>query len=222
MHSLRCAALILTVLAQAQLAGAQDPPPEPLTPKPMTAFVVDVRGTMAGLNQDATIANGLAVPVLELPSRGLGFLVGAHVYPIRKKSFALGVGAEMLRVRGSNTVEADSDDEAALDGPTIKARWNHFSPQVSLNFGARDGWSYLTAGIGRSKLTVDLEESPQEDGDAVRTLNYGGGARWFLNKHVAFTFDVRFYSINAQEAVDGRVATPKMRLRVLSAGISLR
>ena len=56
--------------------------------------------------------------------------------------------------------------------------------------------------LGRTTLTVDLEELPQENGDAVRTLNYGGGARWFLNKHVAFTFDVRFYSIG----VDSRCA----------------
>ncbi len=225
MDSLRRSVVVLTVfviVAHAHRVAAQDPVLEPVTPKPMTVFVVDARGAMAGLKQDATIATALDVPVAELPSRGLGFVVGAHVYPLRGKGFALGVGAEMLRVRGSNTIEAVSDDPDALDGPTIKARWNHLSPQVSLNFGARDGWSYLTVGIGRTRFTTELEESPQDDGDAVRTLNYGGGARWFMKKHLAFTFDVRFYSVNAQEAVDGRIAIPKMRLRVLSAGISLR
>ena len=225
MNSLRCSGLLFAALftiTNVQHAAAQDPVPEPLTPKPMTVFVVDVRGAMAALKQDASMASALAVPARELPSRGLGFVLGAHVYPLRRKSFAIGVGAELLRVRGSNTIEAVSDDPDAVDGPTIKARWNHFSPQVSFNFGARDGWSYLTVGLGRSKFTTELEELPQEDGDAVRTLNYGGGARWFMKKHVAFTFDIRFYSINAQEAVDGRIATPKMRLRVLSAGISLR
>ena len=186
----------------------------------MTVFVADVRGAMATLKQEASIAADLGVPVAELPSRGLGFVVGAHVYPLRRKGFALGVGAEMLRVRGSNTIEPTVEN--GPEGPTIRNHWNHFSPQVSLNFGARDGWSYLTVGMGRSKVTIDLEDSPQEDGDALRTLNYGGGARWFVNKHVAFTFDIRFYSINAQEAAEGRIATPKMRLRILSAGISLR
>ena len=212
----------LIIVATVQHAAAQDPVPEPLVPKPMTVFVVDVRGAMAGLKQDATVASALDVPASELPSRGLGFVVGAHVYPLRARSVALGIGAEMLRVRGSNTIAAVSDDPKAPDGPTIKARWGHLSPQVSLNFGARDGWSYLTVGLGRTTFTTELEDSPQEDGDAVRTLNYGGGARWFMKKHLAFTFDVRFYSINAQEAAAGRIAIPKTRLRVLSAGISLR
>ena len=211
---------LLFIVTYAPLVAAQDPVLDPVPPKPMTAFVVDVRGAMAALKQEATMAADLAVPTEELPSRALGFVIGAHVYPVRRKSFALGVGAELLRVRGSNTIEALLED--GEDGPTIKARWNHFSPQVSFNFGARDGWSYLTVGLGRSTFTTDLEEAPQEDGDAVRTLNYGGGARWFMKKHLAFTFDIRFYSLNAQEAVDGRIATPKMRLRVLSAGISLR
>jgi hypothetical protein len=212
-------ALLFTV-TYAPLVAAQDPVLDPVPPKPMTVFVVDLRGAMAALKQEASVAADLAVPAEELPSRGLGFVIGAHVYPVRRKSFALGVGAELLRVRGSNTIEALLED--GVDGPTIRARWNHVSPQVSLNFGARDGWSYLTVGLGRSTFTNDLEEAPQEDGDAVGTLNYGGGARWFMKKHLAFTFDIRFYSVNAQEAVDGRIATPKMRLRVLSAGISLR
>ena len=212
----------LITLTHAPQVAAQDPVPEPVPAKPMTVFVVDVRGAMAALKQDADVASALGVPARELPSRALGFVIGAHVYPLRRKSFALGVGAEVLRVGGSNTIEAISDDPEALDGPTIKARWSHFSPQVSFNFGARDGWSYLTVGLGRTAFTTELEESPQTDGDAVRTLNYGGGARWFMKKHLAFTFDVRFYSINAQEAIDGRIAMPKMRLRVLSAGISLR
>lgn len=212
-------AALLLVVSSAR-AVAQDPVLEPVPPQPMTVFVVDVRGAMAALKQDPAVATALDVPLLELPSRGLGFVVGAHVYPLRRKNLAVGVGAEMLRVGGSNTIEAE--DEESEEGPTIKTRWSHFSPQVSLNFGARDGWSYLTVGLGRSKLTTELADVPQEDGDAVRTLNFGGGARWFAKKHLAFTFDVRFYSINAQDAAGGRIATPKMRLRVLSAGISLR
>ena len=210
----------LSIVALSSQAAAQDPVPAPLPPKPMTVFVVDVRGASAALKQNTDIATALEVPALQLPSRALGFVLGAHVYPLRRKSFAIGVGAEILRVRGSNTIEAETED--GEDGPTLEARWNHFSPQVSLNFGARDGWSYVTVGLGRSTYTVEREDLPQPDGDAVGTLNYGGGARWFMKKHLAFTFDIRFYSVNAQEAVDGRIAIPKMRMRVLSAGISLR
>lgn len=215
------AATALLIAAAALPARAQDPQPQPLPTPPMTVFVVDARGAMVAIKQNAEVATALDVDPLQLPSRGLGIFLGAHVYPLRLKKFALGVGAEWLRVRASNTIEAIADD--VQDGPTVKMRWNHFSPQVSANFGARDGWSYLTAGLGRSALTYERDDNPQEDAESgVRTLNYGGGARWFFKKHVAFTFDIRWYSINAQEAAEGRIATPKTRLRVLSAGLSIR
>lgn len=187
----------------------------------MTLFVVDARGTWAALKQEQSVASALAIDVNQLPSRGLGIILGAHVYPIRMKSVAIGVGAEWLRVRGSSTVEALV--EGGEDGPVIKTRWNHFSPQASVNFGGRDGWSYLTVGLGRSSLTTEREDLPQDDAESgVGTLNYGGGARWFVNKHLAFTFDLRWYSVNAQEATTGRIAMPKSRMRVLSGGIALR
>lgn len=187
----------------------------------MTLFVVDARATWAALKQEQTVASALAIDVNQLPSRGLGIILGAHVYPIRMKSVAIGVGAEWLRVRGSNTVEALV--EGGEDGPVIQTRWNHFSPQVSVNFGGRDGWSYLTVGLGRSSLTTERQDLPQEEAESgAGTLNYGGGARWFVNKHLAFTFDLRWYSVSAQEATTGRIAMPKSRMRVFSGGIALR
>ena len=213
-------------------ALAQDPVPEPLPVPSMTPFVVDVRGVNARLKQDVTVADALGVESTELPTRGLGFVVGAHVYPLRSKKFALGIGGEMLRVRGSNTIkiEPEDEDEEEIEGPTLKTRWNHLSPQVSLNFGARDGWSYVTVGLGRATFAMERQEpdadpitTPAEDeSEKVRVLNYGGGARWFMKKHLAFTLDLRFYSINAQEATVTRVATPKMRVMVFSGGISIR
>ena len=37
-------------------------------------------------------------------------------------------------------------------GPTVNARFSALSPQVSLNFGTRDGWSYLSGGIGWARF----------------------------------------------------------------------
>ena len=187
----------------------------------MTAFVVDARGAMSAMKQDAGIASALGVNTADIPSRGFGIVAGAHVYPLRMKKFALGIGAEWVRLRASDTVEDATEDRP--EGPTVNMRWNHISPQVSANFGGRDGWSYLTAGLGRSALTFEREDNPQEDAESgVRTLNYGGGARWFMKKHLAFMFDIRWYSVAAQEAAEGRIATPKSRIRILSAGISVR
>ena len=223
-----CALILLGSVA----AHAQDPAPEPLPVPRMTPFVVDARTTLARLKQDLTVASAFGVDATELPSRGLGFVIGAHVYPIRSKKFALGIGGEMLRVRGSNTIEfePEDEDEEPIEGPTLKTRWNQLSPQVSLNFGARDGWSYVTVGLGRASFAMERREpdetpSPmpdEEEAEKVRVLNYGGGARWFMKKHLAFTLDLRFYSINAQEATASRIATPKMRVMVFSGGVSIR
>ena len=56
----------------------------------------------------------------------------------------------------------------------------------------------------------------------TRAINYGGGARWFAKEHIAFTFDLRFYRIDAQEADHGRPAYGGRRLMVFSAGISVK
>ena len=56
----------------------------------------------------------------------------------------------------------------------------------------------------------------------TRAFNYGGGARWFAKEHLAFTFDLRFYRIDPQEAAAGRPAYDGRRIMAFSAGISLK
>jgi hypothetical protein len=57
-------------------------------------------------------------------------------------------------------------------------------------------------------------------------IHYGGGARWFLNKHVAFSFDLRFYRIPEQPPEDSATPRvpfqPKSRLFLASAGLSFK
>ena len=54
----------------------------------------------------------------------------------------------------------------------------------------------------------------------TRTLNYGGGARWFNSPHLAFTFDVRFYAISPREATTTVPGYPRAKFMVLSAGVA--
>lgn len=217
------AAFLAAFLLVPALAHAQDATPPPLLEEPIAPFVVDARGVMARFKQDPTVAASIGVASTELPTRGLGLAVGAHVYPLRTGSFALGLGGELLlRARGSHTVPPT--EEEGPDGPTIVTRMTAVSPQLSLNFGKRSGWSYLSGGIGWASLTSEVQvdgplESPSE---RRRTLNYGGGARWFAQDHLAFTFDLRFYSIGAGEASVSGPALPAMRLMVFSAGVSLK
>jgi hypothetical protein len=156
-----------------------------------------------------------------MPKRGLGLSLGAHVYPFRLGKVAFGFGAELLTTRGSETLEPA--EEGGEEGPTVKTRFSAFSPQISLNFGTRQGWSYVSAGLGRAQFTTEREDAPVGDASSKpRVLNYGGGARWFAKEHLAFTFDLRFYRLDAQAAATNRPAYGKRRLIVASAGISLK
>ena len=108
--------------------------------------------------------------------------------------------------RGSKTLEPET--EGGAEGPTVKTRFSVLSPQVSLNFGRRHGWSYLSGGIGWARVhdrARKRRRSPTRTGSRG-SFNYGGGARWFAKEHLAFAFDLRFYAISAQEATVGRPA----------------
>jgi hypothetical protein len=143
-----------------------------------------------------------------------------HWYPVRMgRLVTLGIGGEILISRGSNTGEPET--ESGPEGPTVKTRFSSVSPQVSLNFGKRQGWSYLTGGFGWAGFRTELETSPVAD-SGPRAFNYGGGARWFAKEHLAVSLDLRFYAVGAQEATVGRPAYPSMTLMVISGGISVK
>jgi hypothetical protein len=219
---IRAALLFGTALLLTVPVEAQDPVPPPVLEEPIERFVFDARGVLARFKGNSAIADALGVEATDLPTRGLGLVVGAHLYPLRTRTFALGLGGEvMLRARASRTLPPAVEN--GPDGPTIVTSMTAFSPQMSLNFGRRNGWSYLTGGIGRASFTSELEDDPFDDPESRPTaINYGGGARWFTNKHLAFTVDLRFYSIRPQEPVVDRPGFPRMTVMVFSAGISAR
>jgi hypothetical protein len=216
------AALGVALVLVATPVLAQDPVPPPLFEEPIGPFVVDARGTLARFKANTSTAAALGVDPAELPARGLGLLVGAHVYPLRRPRFALGIGGELLvRARAAHTIDPVTED--GPDGPTIVTRMTAVSPQVSLNFGKRTGWSYVSGGIGWGSLTTEIDETPFDDAETrPRTINYGGGARWFAQKHLAFSLDLRFYAIAPQAATAARPAFPRTTVMVFSAGVSTR
>ena len=216
------AATAICLFLFSSIAGAQQPSnePAPLPREPKPAFVFDARLGWPALDQDAGVATALRVSTDDLPGRGRTMIFGGHFYAARRNALSFGAGAEMLWHRASHTATVATTQ--SVDERMLKNRWSLFSPQVSLNFGTRDGWSYLTGGLGWSKLTMERQDEPQDSGGSLRTLNYGGGARWFIKKHLAFNMDARFYSIGAQEAATRRVATPKMRVFLISGGVSFR
>ena len=99
------------------------------------------------------------------------------------------------------------------------------APQLSLNFGNGYGWSYLSGGIGQAtwSLVPEGATAAAADEEKIKTINYGGGARWFKKKHIGFSFDIRFYAINPGTPTSAHlVGSPRTRLLVIGAGVSVK
>lgn len=166
-----------------------------LTPGKPGPFVIDVRGVTSGIPASPGLYPDLGDQFV-VPARGFGFDVGAHIYLFSLGPARLGIGANYIEVRGTAT-----DADATLE--TI-------APQLSFNFGTSDGWSYLSVGAGTARVNAVASASSS-------AINAGGGARWFLKRHLAVGFDVRFHMI----AADGDTMGKSTQVSA-SVGLSLK
>jgi hypothetical protein len=187
--------------------------------EPIPIFVFDARGAFLLLKEDAVTAETLGVTIDDLPTHALGIVGGLQFYPLRRSGFALGVGAELLLSRAHNQ-NFDVDGITPL-GPEVRRQFHSLSGQMSFNFGHRQGWSYITVGIGPTGFDTYIADT-LPDGLQPATPNFGFGARWFNNEHVAFNIDLRFYQTVPADAtlvVGGR---ERQSVVVFSAGVSLK
>jgi hypothetical protein len=211
---MRRAALMLlftTLCAQPALAQA---------PKPIPPFVIDVRGFFVGFGEDEVTARDLGIAVDALPTRGLGGALGLTLYPVRRDEFAIGLGGEAILARGRSQ-PVDSDGEPI--GPQLERRLQSIAGQMSFNFGHRDGWSYLSAGLGPLRFeTFAGSTAPAEAPPFQMTFNFGGGARWFTSRHLAVCFDLRFYETKPVASTLTSPGRERRRLFVLSAGVAFK
>lgn len=206
------ALLTWTTPARAQFAG------------PLPVVVFDIRGFYSGLGQDPTTAQSVGtdgVAATILPKRGLGGVAGLNFYLLRGRKVAIGLGAEGLLARGTSQPK---DSEGAALGAPVTQKLRGLSGVLSLNFGHRDGWSYVSAGMGPLEFST-----PRYPGvptttlpPTQMTLNMGGGARWFPKKHIAFGFDFRIYQTQPEVATIDYAGRQRAKLTVLSAGISIK
>jgi hypothetical protein len=207
------------VLALALLAAAASPAyAQPKDPLP--TFVVDVRGLFAKLGQDTTTATDLGVTAQELPGTAIGGAVGVNFYPLKKK-ISLGFGAEGLLARATAQQAADAQT-GAVEGPRIERRLQGISGTFSLNFGHGQGWSYVSAGIGPMRFQTFSGDLPASAPPFQMTQNFGAGARWFTNNHVAFCFDLRFYLTKPVDTTVEYAGRLRQRVMVISAGIAIK
>jgi len=186
-------------------------------PSRIGPFVVDLRATIPTFPSDVQLATSRGVGSSDLPGAGLGIDIGAHLYLVRWHAITFGIGGEFMTARARST-------PSAAGGQAITERYTSIAPQLSFNFGSAKGWSYLSGGIGPSVWSIvpDGSQPLPADEERLKTINYGGGARWFSKKHVAFTFDVRFYAINPGTPTFGFPGGPRTTLLVIGAGVSVR
>jgi hypothetical protein len=211
------AALLLTLvwLSLASRAAAQEPPPK------IGPFVLDVHGTVPRFSDDAQLTQSRDLLEREMPGIGLGLHASANVYVFTWKAVTFGLGADAALARAHNGPEAISP---TVTGRPVTERFMHIAPELSFNFGTGDGWSYLSGGIGRSTwyIVPDGREPFNTDRERLETINYGGGARWFLKPHLAFSVDARFYAIYPGTPEGGRPGSPRTTLLIVGAGISVK
>jgi hypothetical protein len=210
----------VSVMAAALWAAAVVPAFAQQAP-PLPRVVLDARLFTSGVGQDATTATALGVDPSGLPSRANGAAVGLTFYPFdRSGGRTLGLGGEAILGRARASIVDATGLTPTID---VETRLEGFAGEVSLNFGHRDGWSYLSAGIGPMRIesyTGDLAPASAPAGRL--TPNVGAGARWFSSRHVAFCFDLRFYSTQRVATTDLFAGRERKNLLVLSAGLAIR
>jgi len=189
---------------------------QPASPR-IGLFVVDLHATFPNFPSDSQTAESRGLAATDLPGLGIGINAAAHVYVFRWKAITFGVGGEFTTARAHSTA-------ASAGFPSVTERFTSVAPQLSFNFGSSKGWSYLSGGIGPSTWRIVPDGSPPlpVDEERLKTINYGGGARWFAKQHLAFSFDVRFYALNPSTAPSPFPPSPRTTLLIIGAGVSVR
>jgi hypothetical protein len=244
--TLLVALLLLAAPAAAQISSAPAPAQSPSRPGPWAVDIRGVTGPVPGTTAFYPPLDNTA----RVPARGFGIDFGAHVYVLNLGPSRVGVGVNIVNVRATTTPIVEATMPATTPTPTttptpiptttpvtttagqtVQADLRMLAPQISFNFGSREGWSYLSAGAGTAEIvtrTTGVLSGRRESG-RLNSLNFGAGARWFIKSHLAVGFDVRMYTMSAGSATDvsppaGGEVTPTPRLRMLSvgAGFSVR
>ena len=214
--------LVLPVLGIAP-AAAQ-------TRERLPKFAIDLHAATVGLPQ----AEGW-VPVVSadtpLPGRAWGLAGGATIYPIRLGIMTFGVGASILTAKGKGealTITSGSGATATTRvTPVVHTGVINLMPQVSINFGHQLGWSYLSAGFGRSKITSRADAAGTSPAIVVPdswnpAINFGGGAKWFMKPRLGASFDVRFVKLSSRSPTATLPSAKRTQTWTISAGISIQ
>ncbi|OFW45573.1 MAG: hypothetical protein A3J29_15165 [Acidobacteria bacterium RIFCSPLOWO2_12_FULL_67_14b] len=219
---MRIAVLVLALLA-AGPAAAQ-------TREGLPRFAIDLHGAWVGLpTAEGWIpAVDAATPV---PGRAWGLSGGANVYLLKLGVMTLGAGAHVATGRGkgdSLTITSGSGSTATTrTTPAVITQITSLLPHLSMNFGHKLGWSYLSVGYGRTKVSSSASAAGTTPGIVVPeawnpALNFGGGAKWFMKPHLGASFDVRFTKLSSRGATETLPSAKRTQMITMSVGISIQ
>ena len=199
--------------------------------EPIGRFVVDLRGASVGL-PTAVGWVPLVPEGTEVPARSLGFEVGAHVHLPPWGPITLGIGATYLRAQKTSVPPEVAEGPTPTPPgtiPEVTTRLAGFAPQVSLNFGHSKGWSYISVGLGRTNVESEAvlvpagaTVYPPLESGWTKTLNYGGGARWFINDHIGVGMDLRWHNLSAVPATTTHPGAQRWSLITAGAGVVIK
>lgn len=189
-------------------------------------FVVDAHAATVGLPQAEGWVPDVAADSV-FPGRNWGLSAGAHVYPFRLGVFTFGVGASLITGKGKGESLTITSGSTTRVTPIVHTSITSLAPQVSMNFGRKLGWSYLSAGLGRTRVSSFSDAVGSTPGIDVpeawnQALNFGGGARWFMKPRLGASFDVRFVKLGSRSATATLPSAKRTQLWNISAGISIQ
>jgi hypothetical protein len=187
-------------------------------------FAIDLHAASVGL---PTAEGWIPVPVLgdtPLPGRGFGVAGGVTAYPFKLGIVTFGFGVTMSAGKGKGEALAIPTGSVT---PVFRTQALNIIPQVSINFGHRLGWSYLSAGVGTTRIGASADATatlPQVilPDTWNQALNFGGGARWFMKPRLGASFDVRFVKLGSRAASGNVPSARRTQMVTFSAGISIQ
>ena len=199
--------------------------------EPLPWFAIDLHAASVGL---PTAEGWIPVPVIgdtPLAGRGFGASAAATAYPFKLGIMTFGFGAAIASGSGKGealTITTGSGSDAVtVVTPVFRTQALHVVPQVSINFGHKLGWSYLSAGVGMSRIAASADASPTTPQVTLpaawnQALNFGGGARWFMKRRLGAGFDVRFIKLGSRAESGDLPSARRTQMITFSAGITLQ
>jgi hypothetical protein len=196
--------------------------------EPLPWLAIDLHAASVGL----PTAQGW-IPVVSddtpVPDRAWGPAIAATVYPFRLGIMTFGFGAAFSTAQGTSDsieiIEGSGATATTRITPIVRTRVTNLIPQVSINFGHKLGWSYLSAGVGRTNVDSradDVDGRVSVPAVWSQALNFGGGARWFMKPRLGAGFDVRFVKLGSRAATPAVPSARRTQMITFSAGISIQ